>query len=275
MSSTSSPVETAGGGGGDRVFLRKASGLIKTASTTDVFIFNIGLVSIGIGVGGLLLYGPSVYPGGNLVVGCIIAGALMSLIAFGMLTWTVTIPRSGGIYAFGSRILPPPIAFMLSVVESIAWLFFCGIAAYWVVTIGLIPMFTVLAAQADSQAMTDIADFLAKKWVTFLLGSLVLLLAGGILGAGMRRYFFAEAGRGGGGAGHAAPLRGDAVRLAQRLRQQLQRSVRPRRHLRQGHRIGQGGRLERSGLRPRADAQGVQLGLPSADRSRLLDRDRR
>jgi APA family basic amino acid/polyamine antiporter len=192
MSSTSSSVGTDGGGGGDRVFLRKASGLIKTASTTDVFIYNVGLVSIGIGIGGLLLYGPSVYPGGNLVVGIVVAGVLMSLIAFGMLTWTVTIPRSGGIYAFGSRILPPPIAFMLSVVESIAWLFFCGIAAYWVVTIGLVPMFTVLAAQTDSQSMTDAADFLSKKWVTFLLGSLVLLLAGGILGAGMRRYFFSQ-----------------------------------------------------------------------------------
>src|SRR3954468_4299570 len=119
-------VETASSTGasraaGDRVFLRKASGLIKTASTTDVFIYNVGLVSIGIGIGGLLLYGPSVYPGGNLVVGVLIAGAFMSAIAFGMLTWTVTIPRSGGIYPFGSRILPPGIAFMLSAVESIAW----------------------------------------------------------------------------------------------------------------------------------------------------------
>jgi basic amino acid/polyamine antiporter, APA family len=183
---------SAGEGGGDRVFLRKASGLIKTASTTDVFIYNVGLVSIGIGIGGLLLYGPAVYPGSDLVVGVIIAGAVMSLIAAGMLCWTVTIPRSGGIYAFGSRILPPPIAFMLSVVESIAWLFFCGIAAYWVVTIGLIPTFTVLAVQTDSAAMTDIADFLAKKWVTFLIGALILLAAGGILGSGMRRYFFSQ-----------------------------------------------------------------------------------
>ena len=36
---------------GDRVFLRKASGLIKTASNTDVFIYDIGLVSIGLGLG--------------------------------------------------------------------------------------------------------------------------------------------------------------------------------------------------------------------------------
>jgi amino acid transporter len=191
MVETASSVGAAGGAS-DRVFLRKASGLIKTASTTDVFIYNVGLVSIGIGIGGLLLYGPSVYPGANLVVGVLIAGVFMSAIAFGMLTWTVTIPRSGGVYPFGSRILPPPIAFMLSVVESIAWLFFCGIAAYWVVTIGLIPMFTVLGALSGSSSMTDVADFLAKKGVTFAVGTLILLLAGGILGAGMRRYFFSQ-----------------------------------------------------------------------------------
>src|ERR1700745_125795 len=153
--------------GSDRVFLRKASGLIKKSSTTDVFIYNVGLVSIGIGIGGLLLYGPAVYPGANLVVGVLLAGVFMSAIAFGMLTWTVTIPRSGGVYPFGSRILPPAIAFMLSWVESIAWLFFCGIAAYWVVTIGLIPMFTVLGALSGSRSMTHAATFLAPQGVAF------------------------------------------------------------------------------------------------------------
>jgi amino acid transporter len=182
----------AGEGTGDRVFLRKASGLIKTAGTTDVFIFNVGLVSIGIGIGGLLLYGPAVYPGGNLLVGVLIAAFMMGLIAWGMLTWTVTIPRSGGIYAFGSRILPPSVAFMLSVVESVAWLFFCAIAAYWVVTIGLIPMFTVIAAVTGNSAFTDVATFLSHKGITFLLGAIVLLLAGGILTSGMRRYFLSQ-----------------------------------------------------------------------------------
>jgi amino acid transporter len=177
---------------GDRVFLRKASGLIKTAGTTDVFIFNVGLVSIGIGIGGLLLYGPAVYPGANLYVGVIVAAVMMGLIAWGMLTWTVTIPRSGGIYPFGSRILPPSVAFMLSVVESTAWLFFCAIAAYWVVTIGFVPMFTVGAAVTGDSSLTSVANFLSHKGVIFGLGVIVLLLAGGILTAGMRRYFLSQ-----------------------------------------------------------------------------------
>jgi amino acid transporter len=182
----------SGEGTGDRVFLRKASGLIKTAGTTDVFIFNVGLVSIGIGIGSLLLYGPAVYPGGNLLVGVLVAAVMMGLIAFGMLCWTVTIPRSGGIYPFGSRILPPAVAFMLSVVECLAWLFFCAIAAFWVVSIGLIPMFTVGAAVTGNSSFTDVATFLSHKGITFALGSIVLLLAGGILTSGMRRYFLSQ-----------------------------------------------------------------------------------
>jgi hypothetical protein len=39
---------------GERVFLRRASGLIKSASNTDVFIYDIGLVSIGLGLGFIL-----------------------------------------------------------------------------------------------------------------------------------------------------------------------------------------------------------------------------
>src|SRR5918911_1037527 len=86
---------------GDRVFLRKASGLIKTASNTDVFIYDIGLVSIGLGLGFLLFFGPAVYLSGNLYVATILAGVAMLAVGLGMLTWTITIPRSGGIYNFG------------------------------------------------------------------------------------------------------------------------------------------------------------------------------
>jgi APA family basic amino acid/polyamine antiporter len=182
----------SGAGTGDRVFLRRASGLIKTAGAMDVFIFNVGLVSIGIGVGTAILYGPSVYPGGNLVLGIVIATAAMALVALGMITWTVTIPRSGGVYAFGSRILPPSLAFASSFTESICWLFLTGVAAYWIVTIGIIPMFTIGAVITGNSALQSIADTLSTPWATFLVGTLVLLLAGGILTSGMRRFFVSQ-----------------------------------------------------------------------------------
>jgi hypothetical protein len=41
-------------GGEKRIFLRKASGLIRTAGLTDTFIYNLGVVSIRLGVGSML-----------------------------------------------------------------------------------------------------------------------------------------------------------------------------------------------------------------------------
>src|SRR2546423_9036518 len=44
------------------VFSRSASGLIRVAGSWDVFIFNVGLVSVGIAIAFNQYYGPSMYP---------------------------------------------------------------------------------------------------------------------------------------------------------------------------------------------------------------------
>ena len=45
------------------MFSRSASGLIRVAGSWDVFIFNVGLVSVGIAIAFNQYYGPSLYPG--------------------------------------------------------------------------------------------------------------------------------------------------------------------------------------------------------------------
>ncbi len=174
--------------GDKRIFLRKASGLIRTASGTDTFIYNLGVVSIGLGVGTMLYYGPAFYPQGNLLIGCALAGIGMAMIAFGFITWTVTLPRSGGIYVFGSRILPPALALTMSFVEITAWLFYCAIAAYWIVILALSPMFGALGLLTGNESFTAISTWMLEPWVTFFLGSAILVLSGVILSFGMRFY---------------------------------------------------------------------------------------
>lgn len=174
--------------GEKRIFLRKASGLIRTASGTDTFIYNLGVVSIGLGVGTILYYGPAFYPMGDLLVGCVIAGVAMALISLGFISWTVTLPRSGGIYVFASRILPPSLALTMSLVEITAWLFYCAIAAYWIVTLALSPMFAALGLLTSNQSFTDISQWMLKPWVTFWIGSAILALSALILSFGMRFF---------------------------------------------------------------------------------------
>ena len=175
-------------GGEKRIFLRKASGLIRTAGAFDTFVYNIGLVSVGLGVGSILFYGPAYYPAGDVFGATIMAAVAMTMIAFGMITWSVTLPRSGGIYVFGSRSLPPILALGLSFVEIAAWLFYCAIAAYWIILLGAAPALTVIGQITGSEALVSAGAWLLKPWPMFLVGSAILILSGAILTSGMRFY---------------------------------------------------------------------------------------
>jgi len=177
---------------GERVFLRKASGLIKSASNTDVLIYDLGLVSIGLGLGFLLFYGPAAYLGGSLYVGTLIAGGAMLLVGLGMLAWTITIPRSGGIYNFGTRSMWPPLAFTLSFVEVTAWLFYGSFGAVYLAQLGIAPSVTAIGIITDKPGIESFGADLAGKWGTFLIGSGALIVGAIILASGMRRFFFTQ-----------------------------------------------------------------------------------
>jgi basic amino acid/polyamine antiporter, APA family len=177
---------------GERVFLRKASGLIKTASNTDVFIFDVGLVSIGLGLAFLLYFGPAAYAGSNLYGATLIAGLAMLCVGGGMICWTLTIPRSGGIYVFGTRSMWPPLAFTLSFCEASAWIFYSAFAAYYITQIGIAPLFTTLGIIAGSSGLESFGTDLAHKWPTFLIGAGLEILGAVILASGMRRFFFTQ-----------------------------------------------------------------------------------
>src|SRR5207244_12332043 len=135
-----------------------------------VFIFDIGLVSIGLGLAFILFFGPGFYPGANLYVGTILAGLAMLAVGGGMICWTVTIPRSGGIYVFGTRSMWPPFAFMLSFPEASAWIFYSAFGAYYIAQIGVAPAVTTAGILAHDSGLESFGTDLAGKWPTFLIG---------------------------------------------------------------------------------------------------------
>jgi hypothetical protein len=58
---------------GRGVFSRPASGLIRVAGSADVFIYNVGLVSVGIAIALNQYYGPSLYPGAGIWLSTLLA----------------------------------------------------------------------------------------------------------------------------------------------------------------------------------------------------------
>jgi amino acid transporter len=108
-----SPVAPSGAGSSG-VFSRSASGLIRVAGSWDVFIFNVGLVSVGIAIAFNQYYGPSLYPGAQPAISTLLAALGMCAAATTFYLWSVVFPRSGGIYVFLSRTTHSSLAFLFS-----------------------------------------------------------------------------------------------------------------------------------------------------------------
>ncbi len=183
---------TSGAETGERVFVRKASGLIKSASNTDVFIFDIGLVSVGMGAAFLFYFGTAAYPGANLYISILLSGILMMAIGAGLVCWTVTIPRSGGIYVFASRSMWPSVAFAASFVEVCGIVFYSAFAAYYVVQIGIAPMVSTIGIIQNSPGTVAWGSRLATPAWTFGIAAGLELFGAWLLISGMRKFFRAQ-----------------------------------------------------------------------------------
>jgi len=179
----------AGTSASTEVFSRKASGLVRVGSTLDVFIFNVGLVSVGIAIAYNQYYGPSLYPGAQPWISTLLAALGMIFVAAAFYCWSVVFPRSGGVYVFLSRTINPGVAFVMSLIETIILLYYAALAAGLIVQVGLSSFFGAVGTVARSSTLTSWGQSVAKPQGVFWIGTLIILLAGALLASGTRRYF--------------------------------------------------------------------------------------
>src|SRR5437588_5666302 len=96
------------------LFLRKATGLVKAWSTFDAFVYSfwsVNLITLG-------LYGMSyVYwvPDGQLIAAIIVFGVLATFLVITYAMLVSVMPRTGGDYAWQSRVLGGGLGFVLSI----------------------------------------------------------------------------------------------------------------------------------------------------------------
>ena len=174
------------------VFSRKASGLLRVAGAWDTFIFNIGLVSVGIAIALNQYYGPSLYPGAAIWLSTLIAGLGMLFVAGTFYFWSVIFPRSGGIYVSLSRTVSPALAFVLTLVETLILLYYGAFATSLLVSVGISSFFGTVGAIAHGPALIAFSRDVAAPNGMFICGTIILLLAGGLLASGSRNYFFVQ-----------------------------------------------------------------------------------
>lgn len=165
-----------------RVFLREATGLVRGAGIWDVIGFNSINNQIGFGILWLILWGPLLAAGGDMVISTIIAtiGAVFLAMCWGFLS--ASMPRSGGDYVWNSRVIHPSIGFA----TSWSWVFWnflwSGILSAWVATPGLSTLFLLLEQPDWSAAMTT-------PLMISIVGAIVILYQTAILLFGIKAYF--------------------------------------------------------------------------------------
>jgi basic amino acid/polyamine antiporter, APA family len=171
------------------VFVRKASGLVRTAGVWDVLAYNINFTSIGLLLAFLIMLGPAFYPGismGLSTVICVLMILPLSLV-FGYLASTM--PRSGGDYVYVSRVLGPAWGMMSNFNNTIWWFFYGGVPSAFLARYGLAPFFRTLGIFTGNLALIEVGNWFASSAGMFIFGTLLISLLVLAFSRGMRFFF--------------------------------------------------------------------------------------
>jgi amino acid transporter len=163
------------------LFLRNATGLVKAWSTFDAFVYSfwsVNLVTLG-------LYGMSfVYwqPDGNLLASILIFGVLTTFLVVTYAMLVSVMPRTGGDYAWQSRVLGGGPGFVLSIT---GWWFTLFLWAPIYANILNVQFFLPLAY---TLGWKDVATFFTSQVGVFVSCLIVLAFVSVVVTLGMEAY---------------------------------------------------------------------------------------
>jgi len=169
---------TTAAGGGEGLFLRKATGLVRDISLTDAFLFNAVGMNVGLGALFMLQQAPAFFPNGNMVVAAIIGTLIMAFsIQWVYSEFAAAMPRSGGDYVFTSRAIHPFVGWILGWNQAIWLIFFwIGFNAWALCQFTLPPTLQILAQTTGISGLADLGTAIATPAGTFIVGSVVNVL---------------------------------------------------------------------------------------------------
>jgi basic amino acid/polyamine antiporter, APA family len=163
------------------LFLRNATGLVKAWSTFDAFVYSfwsVNLITLG-------LYGMSFVfniPDGNLVGSILIFGVLVTFMVVAYAALVSVMPRTGGDYAWQSRVLGGGVGFVLAIT---GWWFTLWLWTPIYANILVVQFFEPLAY---TLGWTNIATFFGTQWGIFVSCLVTLAFVSAVVTLGMETY---------------------------------------------------------------------------------------
>ncbi|MEM0321888.1 MAG: amino acid permease [Thermoprotei archaeon] len=168
-------------------FIREATGLVKSVSALDVLAFTLlaagPLVLIPLGV----LTIPTVYQGSSLVVIFGLSLPILLALAFNTVALSSTMPRAGGDYVFGSRVVHPIWGMIPSFMALFSFVVGIGTLAVLMLQAFLGPAFLTSYPQT---ATTVIQLIYVSKLDLLTISALLLLFVFGLAMLSNRAWFW-------------------------------------------------------------------------------------
>ena len=163
-----------------KMFVRRSSGLVREISGHNALIgslvcFNFAIAAI------TLVSLPWLFPGVNLPIAVLLSLIPAAFLGGVYVLFGIAMPRSGGDYVFISRTLHPSIGLAANM-SATAWnLIILGVYANWVSTVGLSGMFASIGLSSGNHTWTTWAARLSGHGWAFGVGTVVILVLGGVL----------------------------------------------------------------------------------------------
>ena len=174
------------------VFLRDATGLVRSLGFLDQFVISQGITAIIIGFIFTALYAPYFFPGADLRI-VVILGTIPALaMAYIYGVFSAGMPRSGGDYVWSSRILGPLYGAVQMVFLFVTAIVIMGLPGTAFVSMGLSQVFFSLGATESNQYLLGIANTLLQPVPGWAI-TMLLAVVGTMIGlAGLRffRYYY-------------------------------------------------------------------------------------
>jgi len=160
------------------VFVRRSSGLVKSFSPADAFMWNC--LTVGILPGAIYAISTAIYafPAANLILGITLTGI------WGVFVWMVyaclasAMPRTGADYVYESRILNPAIGFIFPMGAFVFWclymIIYCSMS--WAIY-GMSPFLASLALYSNKPELLNIAGWFLSPDGTILSATILVFLS--------------------------------------------------------------------------------------------------
>jgi len=171
------------------VFLRKASGVYRSWSPLDGWMYNVLAINIVVMISFTYYTATYLFPTGNMAWAIIICGVICTFEALVYAMLTATMPRSGGDYVFQSRIFSGGVGFTFAM-TAIVWA-----GAMWMANAGWFgaalvtsPFLTLLGSTFDIQWMVNLGVWLTTPLGFFVVSVVTTAWAAIVNIWGMRPY---------------------------------------------------------------------------------------